>query len=157
LPDHRKCRADGAIAAATATATAATAPTRRVVRDFRALRLLRSLLIGSTALCASLAFAAGLVIQSPQPGQRLHDNRGHVTVLLAVEDQAELPRGFSFRVLLDGQPAAPDRPEKRIPLTGVLRGTHVLQALIIDGDGQVLTRSPVLTFTLHRASRLNPP
>jgi len=65
LPDHRKCRADGAIAAATATATA---PTRRMVRDFRGLRLLRSLLIGSTALCAPIAFAAGLVIQSPQPG-----------------------------------------------------------------------------------------
>ena len=48
-------------------------------------------------------------------------------------------------------------PEKRIPLTGVLRGTHVLQALIINGDGQVLTRSPVVTFTLHRASRLSPP
>jgi hypothetical protein len=120
-------------------------------------RLLRSLLICTSLLFTSLAFAAGLVIQSPQPGQNLRDNRGDITVTLALEDQAELPRGYVFRVLLNGEQAAPDAAQKRIALTGINRGTHELQALIVDVDGRVLTRSPIVRFTVHQASRLNPP
>jgi len=143
-----------------AVAAAVAAESRRSAPGSCAAQLIRALLISSTALCASLAFAAGFVIQSPQEGQNLRDNLGHVTVVLALEDSVELPHGLAFRVLLNGRQAAPDmhvKPVMSIPLTGLHRGTHELQALIVDGNGQVLTRSPTVTFTLHQASRLNPP
>ncbi|MEO5733238.1 MAG: hypothetical protein ABIN96_09300 [Rubrivivax sp.] len=134
---------------AAAAGAAAPAALRRRIRAWRAL------LVAAGVCSATLSVAVGLVIQRPQAGQSLRDNRGNVTVQLALEDNAELPRGFAFRLLLDGKPAAPDVPAKRIPLTGVDRGTHRLQALIVDGEGQVLTQSPTITFTLHRASRLH--
>lgn len=151
LSDHRPSRA-----------FAAAARTQRGSWGCRVVNVFRSLLTVSAAWCASLSFAtlawaSGLVIQNPQPGQNLRDNRGQMTVQLALEDKAELPRSFAFRILLNGQPAAPDTPHKHIALTGVNRGTHEMQALIVNSDGQVVTRSPIVSFTLHQASRLNPP
>ncbi|MDQ2780594.1 MAG: hypothetical protein M3Y32_13670 [Pseudomonadota bacterium] len=99
--------------------------------------------------------AAGLTIQSPAQGQNVRDNRGDFAVTVAIEDGAQLPEGFAIRVLLDGKPAAPDVPITRIPLTGVNRGTHKLQALIVDGNGNVVARSARRTFTMRQASRLN--
>ncbi len=105
---------------------------------------------------AVLAGASGLVIQSPGPGENIRDNRGNLAVTVSIEDQAQLPEGFAIRILLDGKAAAPDVPITRIPLTGVNRGTHELQALIVDGSGHVVARSPTRTFTMRQASRRNP-
>ena len=103
------------------------------------------------------AAAAGLTIQSPAEGQNVHHNSGNFAVTVALEDGAQLPSGFAIRVLLDGKPAAPDVPIMRIPLTGVDRGTHALQALIVDDSGNVVASSPTRHFTLRQASRLNRP
>ena len=100
--------------------------------------------------------AAGLVIQSPKVGENVRDNSGVITVVLAVEDSATLPDGMLFRLLLNGKPAAPDGVSKSIELTDVHRGTYELQALIVNGDGQVLTWSAPVRFTMRQASRLNP-
>ncbi len=113
----------------------------------------------AVALClgcaAAWAGAAGLTIQSPGPGENVRDNSGNFAVTVAIEDGAQLPEGFAIRLLLDGKQAAPDVPITRIPLTGVNRGTHELQALIVDGSGNVVARSPTRKFTLRQASRLN--
>lgn len=104
---------------------------------------------------AVAGYAAGLTIQSPAQGQNVRDNSGNFAVTVAIEDGARLPEGFAIRVLLDGKPAAPDVPITRIPLTGVNRGRHELQALIVDGSGNVVARSATRTFTMRQASRLN--
>lgn len=108
--------------------------------------------LGGWVVCAS---AAGLSIQRPGPGENVRDNRGDLAVSVAIEDNAQLPEGFAIRILLDGKPAAPDGPITRIPLTGVDRGTHELQALIVDGSGHTVARSAPRTFTMRQASRLN--
>lgn len=86
----------------------------------------------------------------------MHDNAGNVGVAVAVEDGAVLPPGYRIRLLLDGEPAAPDVRDLQFQLTGVDRGTHRLEAMIVDEQGRVLTRSAPVTFTVWQASRLNP-
>lgn len=115
---------------------------------------------GSTALLlaavAGLASAAGVAVTRPAPGEVVHDNAGRVSVAVALEDDAVLPRGYAIRLLLDGAPAAPDHRGGRFELAGVERGEHRLQAMIVDEDGRVLARSPSVDFTVWRASRLQP-
>lgn len=110
------------------------------------------LLLGASV---TLAWAGGLVIASPAPEETVHDNAGTVGVVVAVEDGAVLPPGYNIRLLLDGEPAAPDAPDTRFQLNGLDRGSHRLQALIVDDDGRVLDRSEPVTFHLWQASRLN--
>ena len=118
------------------------------------------ILRGSTALllaaAAGLASAAGVTVTRPAPGEVVHDNAGRVSVAVALEDNAVLPRGYAIRLLLDGAPAAPDHRGGSFELEGVERGEHRLQAMIVDEDGRVLARSPSVDFTVWRASRLQP-
>lgn len=109
-------------------------------------------------LCASaaMASAAGLTIARPAPGETIRDNAGDLGVVVSLEDGAVLPPGYFIRLLLDGEPAAPDNHRMRFQLSGIDRGTHQLQALIVDEDGRVLTRSEPVTFYMWQASRLNP-
>ena len=108
------------------------------------------------AAASQLASAAGLSITRPAPGEVVHANEGRVGVTVAIEDDAVLPRGYGVRLLLDGAPAGPDQRGTQIALEGVERGQHRLQALIVDEDGRVLTRSPTIDFTLWQASRHQP-
>lgn len=103
----------------------------------------------------AVAAAAGLTITSPAPDETIHDNAGNVEVVVGIEDGAQLPPGYRIRVLLDGEPAAPDGAGTRFRLSGIDRGSHQVQALIVDERDRVLTRSPPVTFTVWQASRLN--
>ena len=107
------------------------------------------------AAANGLAAAAGLTITRPASGATVHDNEGRLSVEVAIEDNAVLPRGYGIRLLLDGAPAAPDYRGTQFELQAVERGEHRLQALIVDEDGRVLTRSPTVDFTLWQASSRN--
>jgi len=113
---------------------------------------------GALLLWASfgMAWAAGLAITSPTAKQTLHDNSGNVSVSVALEDGAVLPKGYRIRLLLDGQPAAADARATSFDLSGVERGSHRLQALIVDARGRVIARSEPVTFYMRQASRLFP-
>ena len=117
------------------------------------LRLLLAVLLFAWA---AIAPAAGLSITSPAPEETIHDNAGNVAVVIRVEDGATLPPGYRIRLLLDGEPAMPDGSGTRLQLAGIGRGAHRLQALIVDDEGRVLTRSEPVTFHIWQASRLNP-
>lgn len=121
-----------------------------------ALAVCVSMLLTATLGCMQAAHAAELSIHSPEPGENVRDNSGKLIVVLALEDDAELPRGLYFRLLLDGKVVAADVASKRIALTGINRGTYELEALIVDTDGNVLARSQAVSFTMRQASRLNP-
>ena len=107
------------------------------------------------AAAPGLAAAAGLTITRPASGETVHDNEGRLSVAVAIEDDAVLPRGYGIRLLIDGAPAAPDHHGTQFELQGVERGQHRLQALIVDDNGRVLTRSPTVDFTLWQASARN--
>jgi hypothetical protein len=117
---------------------------------------LRAAVVACLCSLSGIAAAAGLSITSPPDGAVVHDNAGTVDVVVGIEDGATLPRGYRVSLLLDGRPAAPEGSGLRFRLTGLDRGVHRLEALIVDDGGRVLTRSAPVEFTVWQASRLNP-
>ena len=68
----------------------------------------------------------------------------------------DLASGDQVELLVDGMPAAEPSTTLDFPLVGLVRGTHVLQARIIDSTGNVGSISPSITFYVWEASRLFP-
>ena len=106
-------------------------------------------------VCAS-AGAAQVAILTPAQEATIHDNSGTLVVEVKVEPPIDPEKGTSIRVLLDGKPAAPDSPGMRFTLKGVERGEHWLQALLIDRQGQTLSVSGTVRFTMWQASINSP-
>jgi hypothetical protein len=102
---------------------------------------------------AALAQAASVAIVSPQNEETLHDNSGNVAVVLAVTGERQ--RGTRLVLLLDGNLAA-SGGGSRFALSGVERGTHTLQAQLVDPGGNPRASSGVVTFYMWQASRLSP-
>ncbi len=114
-------------------------------------------------LLFALALAAGapshataqgnIAIVEPEAGSTVHSSEGKVTVRVGV------PRGIApgnrVVILLDGRPVASGAATS-FELDGVERGTHTLQAQVVDGNGNRLVASPQVTFHMWQASRLFP-
>lgn len=105
--------------------------------------------------CTS-AGAAQVEIIAPAQKSVVHDNAGDMTVVVKVEPPLDRQKGAAVRILLDGKPAAPDAARLTFALNGVDRGQHFVQALLIDGQGQTLSVSDTVYFTLWQASISNP-
>jgi hypothetical protein len=109
--------------------------------------LLAALLVGGSALAAPLHIAA------PQPGQVIHENDGHVGVVVA-----DLPPGARLQAMLDGAPIGDVQEAPAFELEDVPRGTHRLRVILLDDQDRELAASEDVEFTLRRASvRLRPP
>ena len=102
------------------------------------------------------AGAAQVAILAPVQQDTIHDNSGNLAVEVKVEPPIEAPDGTSIRILLDGKLAAPDSVGMRFTLQGVERGEHWLQALLIDRQGQTLSVSDTVYFTMWQASINSP-
>ena len=98
------------------------------------------------------AQAADIAIVSPRDGETVHDNAGNLTVTAALA-AGELEPGQRIRFLLDGEPMAPDAAARSAAVGNVDRGTHTLQALLLDKGGRVIGKSAQTTFYLWQASR----
>lgn len=110
------------------------------------------------AIVACVAQAAGydtVRIVAPSQDETVHDNRGKVTVSVAVSPPLRAGAGDRIALLLDGRVVAKGSDE-RIALSGVDRGTHALRAEVTASDGSVLIVSAPVTFHMWRASRLFP-
>jgi hypothetical protein len=103
------------------------------------------------------AGATQVAILVPVQQDTIHDNSGTLAVKLKVEPPIDPEKGTSIRLLLDGKPAAPDSPGMNFTLQGVERGEHWLQALLIDRQGQTLSVSETVHFTMWQASKNSPP
>ncbi|WP_169307140.1 DUF4124 domain-containing protein [Ferrimonas sediminicola] len=91
-----------------------------------------------------------LAIINPAPDATLRSNQGRLAVRVTT-DPKPAP-DHSLQLLVD------DRlhPLKggRITLENVDRGSHRLQALMVDAEGALLAESQAITVHLHRQSRL---
>ena len=103
------------------------------------------------------AGAAQVTILAPAQQDTIHDNSGNMTVEVRVEPPFDPNGSASIRILLDGKRAAPDSSETSFDLQGVERGEHWLQALLIDRQGQTLSVSNTVNFTMWQASINAPP
>lgn len=114
-------------------------------------------------LCLGLPLQAfGLepytAISIVQPGDNatVHNNQGTLEVSLAVSPALQIERDHRIRMFLDGKIVAEARPTAQFSLIDIERGTHTLQAAVIDKSGRPLMTSEPITFHMWQASALFP-
>jgi hypothetical protein len=89
-----------------------------------------------------------ITIASPGAGETLWNIEGLLNVSVAVSP--ELQRGHRIRAYFDGD--ARDVSGTSFQLLEVYRGTHSLQAEIVDQTGKVIMRSPANRFYVQQNS-----
>lgn len=90
-----------------------------------------------------------LSITSPVNEQTIWDNSGNVSISVNVEPA--LAANDTIELMLDGQVFASSQSNASFSITGVDRGTHVLQVRIVNKDQKVVKVSNVITIYLHKA------
>jgi hypothetical protein len=93
-------------------------------------------------------------IVSPADLSTVFNDSGDFTVRTTVAP--DLAAGDRLEFLVDGSPIGPPSPVLEIPLYGIPRGEHVLQARIIDSTGNVASVSSPSVVYVWQASRLFP-
>ena len=120
--------------------------------------------VALTALVAApgpLVHAQGenttLAIFAPADDETVYDNTGFVPVRVAVEGR-DATDAATLRLSLDGVPTASAEPAGAgtFNLTGIERGSHMLQAELLDTAGRVIAQSPAVVFHMWQASALFP-
>ncbi len=89
-----------------------------------------------------------LEIQQPQNDATIWDNNGNFSVQVNLEPA--LVAGDTLQILLDGKVVASSSNSTSFNITGIDRGTHIVQAQIIDPDQKVVKVSNSITIYLHR-------
>ncbi|MEM7096612.1 MAG: DUF4124 domain-containing protein [Pseudomonadota bacterium] len=88
----------------------------------------------------------------PAEDQAIRENSGTVTFSLRIDPALQADHVVRFSV--DGQ-VVQKAPATSFTVEHMDRGTHVVQAQILDGKGMVLASTNPLTFHLQRVSVLN--
>jgi len=90
-----------------------------------------------------------IVISTPENDATLRDNAGNVAVTLTLQPPLEVKHSVDIR--MDGRSIGKGRGTS-ISLTNVDRGTHTLEAVVLDENGKEVGRSATTTFHLNRVS-----
>ena len=97
----------------------------------------------------SMRFAA------PEDQGTVRSNEGEVSVGIAL--RPDLQPGHLVQLQLDGQPVSGRFDSLGIRLSGVDRGTHRLNASVVDGNGNTLIEAPAVRFTLRKIGLFDRP
>ena len=97
-----------------------------------------------------------LIMASPSQGQIIEDSGGWVNISLAVEPPLRVSEGDAIRLKLDGQTLDPRYTGSEIAIPSVPRGTHTVQAEVVNPAGNVLITSASVTFHVHEPSSQAP-
>ncbi len=89
-----------------------------------------------------------MTITSPADDEAIRSNPG--TVDVAIELEPALFKGHKVRIYLDGSAASGELDATNVTLQNVDRGTHTLQAAVVDAGGRELIRSAAITFHMLR-------
>jgi hypothetical protein len=100
------------------------------------------------------AGAYNVDIVSPADLATVFSDSGDFTVRTTVAP--DLAAGDRLEFLVDGTPIGPPSPILELPLYGITRGEHVLQARVIDSSGNVASVSQASVVYVWQASRLFP-
>lgn len=93
-----------------------------------------------------------LAIRTPANQETIRDNLGRLSINGSSEPQ-EIPQGYSYRLLLNGQVVNQGAVSPDFTLTNVNRGEHKLKIELVDPVGKIIASSPVSVVYLHRASQ----
>ena len=94
-----------------------------------------------------------LTITEPAENSTFRNNAGQVNVKLELEPA--LQEGDVIAILLDGKEIGQGK-STALALSNIDRGSHSLQAIVKNAQGNTLISATPVTFTLQRTSLLQP-
>jgi len=109
---------------------------------------------GSPVGASVTAAYSSMKISQPANAATVRSNEGEV--LISVELKPGLKKGDKLKLMVDGQEVNPLFDGLSVALSGVQRGTHRLSAQIVDASGEVKFSADPVSFTLRKASLLDP-
>jgi len=89
---------------------------------------------------------------SPANDTTIRDNQGNVAIQLSIEPT--LRAGHAITLNIDGTRQDQTTTKTTFTLSNLERGTHTLQAIVVDDQGNELRRSDTLTVHMVRQSEL---
>lgn len=104
------------------------------------------------AVVSARGLAQEINIVSPRQDEMIQDSSGRVTVTV----KANVREDQYIQLVLDGSLVGNPRKETGIDLEGVVRGSHQMEALLVDSEDRILATSPTVTFHMWQASALFP-
>ncbi len=90
-------------------------------------------------------------MMEPEQGMTIRSDEGEVAVGILL--QPPLQPGHKIHLYLDASPVKNNFISTQLILRKVSRGTHQLEARIIDDQGETHANSPIVNFHMRRASR----
>lgn len=96
-----------------------------------------------------------LRIIAPSGDESIWSNNGDLTVSMIVEPALDAEQGHKILLQLDGEAVSEPRASTTFQLNNLNRGTHTLDAMVVDDNGNTFASSPVISFQLHRTSIQN--
>ncbi|MBI2379682.1 MAG: DUF4124 domain-containing protein [Gammaproteobacteria bacterium] len=93
-------------------------------------------------------------IRAPTPDQVFRDVKD---VLVSLSIMPRLQKGHKVQVYLDGKPVGSPKPSPQFALPGVERGSHTVEARILNEQGRMVVSSGAVSFHMHKTSALNRP
>lgn len=91
-------------------------------------------------------------IAHPAHDATVRENAGNVDIVVVTEPEWNPQWGHKVRVMLDGKPLPEMQTAAKFQLKNIDRGTHTLQAMMLDAKEAVLTTSQTITFHMKRRS-----
>ncbi len=95
-------------------------------------------------------------IVKPEDGATIRENAGTVNIAISLSPALRVDEGHSIVLLMDGGAVQDPAQTTRFTLLNVDRGTHQLQAAILDSEGKTILTSSTVTFHLFRVHRAIP-
>lgn len=93
-------------------------------------------------------------IAQPENEETIRSNEGTVTVGLNLKPA--LSSGHLIQIYLNGTKLASDLTSTQFTLNELNRGTHSLQAKVVDAEGKLQISTQVINFHLRKASIIKP-
>lgn len=98
-----------------------------------------------------------LRVITPAADETIRSNPGLLTIKLDLKPALDVKAGHAVSLLVDGYVLVRKSSQLSMQIPDISRGTHRLQALITDQQGQVLIKSALVQFFMQRQSLLNKP
>lgn len=95
-----------------------------------------------------------VAITTPANDATIRENSGKVEVHVACEPPLQAQEGHTIVIRIDGHTIGNPATTQQYVLDNIDRGTHILQASILDASGKTLIESETVTFHLQRFSTL---
>lgn len=93
-----------------------------------------------------------IAITSPEYDATIRDNQGNLSVTTVLEPQLQTGLGHQLLLYMDGKPVSEGGSATAFNLENIDRGTHSLQAVAVDRDGNEIGRSATTVVHMKRAS-----